>query len=687
MNEAYSERLEAASHVTDIADTWVKGNMVLNSARFQHWGMCPDGALGQVEWIWDSELGPPSASDMPNHKSAMLHSGQLGKQLDEAHRMGMIEYYDSKLHGPLSSFVHNIIPLGARVKPNGSVRMLVDPSLPGNNDRMQSLPCPLPTMESIFKHVKPNSVLGKRDLLNGFFHVILAPNARRNMGFRHPITQRIGRWVVLPQGTKQSPAYFCAVSNASAEIFNRIFKSRNIEALVIVYVDDYIIIADTHGDLIEAFHVMDEEAAQLGLVFNPDKDIGYSQALTSIEALGIIIDAPNQEMKLPEDKRKRYTEELLNFMHTYKDSSIAPRKTVESLVGKLLYTCRVCRWGYLFVQELLDQLYPAAGTRSANIELSDGLWWDLQFWETVLGSNDSKWLGIRKHMLGRKEIDINPADFTAELFTDASITHGAGGVLKDEVYSLMWPSHDKNEHIGTLELKALAVCLENWKHDLAQQTVLARMDNIQAVIAVNKGASRKPALRPILLQIALLGIEYNFEVKALHIKGELNPADAPSRGKRKPVSSDWTFTEFARFNHPPAEIDCCAAASGYNVQPGCTTWFSMVNPMQNNVNKLVGKVMWANAPFQQVESALDAIVAAWEQDPVNTQATVLVPEWTTANWYRKYLRRKRPVFRVLHRYPEGSVIFRWKNSTVPAPPTTFPILILRIGNRCTAQAN
>jgi hypothetical protein len=101
-------------------------------------------------------------------------------------------------------------------------------------------------------------------------------------------------------------------------------------------------------------------------------------------------------------------------------------------------------------------------------------------------------------MLGTKACDVDPKNFATQLFTDASISYGAGGVLRGEIYSHMWPSHPDTEHIGTLELKALALSLEHWKHDLAQQTVLARMDNVQAVAAVNKGASRKPALRPIL---------------------------------------------------------------------------------------------------------------------------------------------------------------------------------------------
>jgi hypothetical protein len=680
-DEVWQQHVEAATTVSVTNNKWLGGDMILNPDRFKSWGLSPAGAVGQVTWLWDDELGPPPASDMPNHKSALEHAVKLGLQLDEAAEMGMIEYHDPQVHGPQEQFAHNIIPLGARMKPSGAVRMLVDPSLPGINAHMRPLPCKLPTAEEIFKRVKPHSVLGKRDLLNGFFHLVLTPEARRYMAFRHPVTQKLARWVVLPQGTKQSPAFFCDVTNATTIIFNRIFEQQQIKAFVDVYVDDYIIDAENHIELVKAYDAMDEEAAKLGLTFNPDKDLGKDQPLTSIEVLGLIIDAPKQELRLPDDKRQRYLTELQTFSNTYKQETSAPRKTVESLVGKLLYACRVCRWGYLFLQATLDELYPPAVNPPKQISLTDAVWAELEFWEQVLDNDQGKWLGVRKHMIGRKEVDINPANFAQELFTDASINYGVGGVFGAEVYSQKWENDKHSEHIGTLELEALARCLHHWRHDLAQQTVLARMDNVQAVCAVNKGASRKPALRPILLRIALLGLEYGFELKAKHVKGVDNPADDPSRGRKKTTSCDWTFRHFAQFNNPPAQVDCCAAESGYNVQRGCTTWFSAARPVQDNTDALVGKVLWANPPFQQIGPILQTIVAAWQKDPINTVATVLVPEWPEASWYRQYLRRKRPVFRILHRFPAQSKLFFWKNSRIAAPPTKFPMLIIRLGSR------
>lgn len=683
--EVWTKTIERATEICVNGPHWIGSNgMVLNPERFKFWNEAPAGAMGPIQWIWKDQQAP-RPSFMQNHKSAMIHAKQLGKQLDEAEQMGMVEAYNPVHHGPdRTAFACNVIPLGARVKPSGAIRMLVDPSLPGINEAMRELPCTLPTTEQIFKLVKPTSVLGKRDLLNGFFHVTLHPDARKNMGYTHPVTGGLYRWIVLPQGTKQSPAIFCAVSEAACRIFNRRFTMESVKAVVVVYVDDYIIIADSHSDMVKAFQIMDEEAEHLGLQWNPKKDVGREAPVTELEVLGIIIDAPNQMLKLPQEKRAQYLKEVQNFLSSYRHKECAPVKVVERLAGKLLFACRVCRWGYLFTQEILDQVYPGLhgiSAKASQVQLTEGVWFEISFWEDILQTDTNSWSGIRKHMVGTREVDIDPSKFDLEVFTDASKTYGIGGILGHEVYSRKWDRPVSDEHIGALELEALQKCLQHWRHDLVQMKVIARMDNIQAVTAVNKGASRKPALRETLLKIASLGLEYGFEVKAVYIKGELNPADAPSRGKQPTTRQDWTFMHFTDFNNPPAEVDCCAAVSGYNVQPGCTVWYSAADPVQDHVRDIAGKVLWANAPFAELDSILDSIVAAWRIDPINTVATVVVPEWTTARWYRKYIRRKRPLFKLLHRYEIGSRVFRWKNSSCPANPIRFPILVLRLGNR------
>ena len=510
---------------------------------------------------------------------------------------------------PELEFVRNVLPLGAHVKPNGSVRMLVGPSLPGVNSAMADLPCRLPTIEHVMHMIEPGWVLGKRDLMHGFFHCVLDPEARKSMGFRHPVSGKLYRWVVLPQGTKQSPAIFCAVSEAAACIFTSIFASLGIECKVIVYVDDFILAAKNHMHLVAAFNAMDAEAGLLGLQFNPAKDAGKLFPLTRLEALGLEVDSVTLELHLPESKKDLYLQAIHTFHSNHSGAPRCPQVELEQLVGKLVFTCKVCRWGFIFIQGMLDALYPvmpgpAPPHPSRWVDLTEAVWSDLRFWQLALGVSYSKWGGIRRHMLGRKEWAINPTNFTAELFTDASGSWGVGGVFGLEVLSQKWEKDTKAIHIGALELEAVMLSLRHWKHDLYGQEVLVRCDNIQAVVAINKGASRKQPIRDLLLELALLGLEFNFNVKSLHVKGVDNPADAPSRGKSIKSAQDYTFVDFARFNTPPAEIDCCAAISGYNVHEGCDVWSSAANPVECNVSAMVGKALWATVPFANISAVL-----------------------------------------------------------------------------------
>jgi hypothetical protein len=542
---------------------------------------------------------------------------------------------------------------------------------------MATLPCALPSVEQIFMSVTSTSVLGKRDLDNGFFHVVLCSSARRHMGFTHPVTGQTARWVVLPQGTKQSPSIFCAVSEAAARIFNRALAKHKVRAVVHVYVDDFIFIADTPADMRSAFQITDSEGALLGLSWNPDKDVGRDGSTTSLVALGLLINAPALTLSLPDDKRSQYAAAVTQFCDDHRTHSTCPRKSLEQLVGKLAYACRVCRWGYLFLQAALDLLYPGFEQRTRRISTSDALWHDLHFWLEALDPACVTWIGIKQHMIQTREILVQSSDFTHQLYSDASKTYGVGGIAgPDAVFSQAWDVDVADMHIGTLELEAVYRNLCHWQEDLHGHAVLVWVDNIQAMTALNKGASRIPALRDILLRIALLGTRHNFEVRARYIPGPLNPADAPSRNKQ--ATQDFVFLDLARFNQPPAQVDCSCNNSLIPTLPNCD---SIASPtaVAEGVGGMVGKIIWATPPFSSLNCVMTAIVDAWGKAPNSTVATVVVPEWPTAIWYMRFIRRKQPLFRLLHRYPVGSLVFRFHGDQRPIA-CTHPILVLRLGS-------
>jgi hypothetical protein len=188
----------------------------LQPHRWHFWGVHLPAIDDGASWTFSTL---PPATAWPNHRSATVNSLDVHDQLDTLASEGLIEW----CVGPVAYFVNNFNPFGAVTKPDGTFRILVDPSITGVNDHMLRLPLTLPTVREALLLTSPGSILGKRDLSRGFYHVLLHPSARPYMGFRDPLTHRIGRWVCLPFGASQSPAIFCEITQAAAKIFNHLF--------------------------------------------------------------------------------------------------------------------------------------------------------------------------------------------------------------------------------------------------------------------------------------------------------------------------------------------------------------------------------------------------------------------------------------------------------------------------------
>ncbi len=591
---------------------------------------------------------------------------------------GLIEYCPAIT--PELAFVNNINPFAAVPKSDGTVRIIIDPTSTAVNSHMAPLDLRLPSVEFALGLTKPHSILGKRDLKSGFHHVVLAPESRRFMGFRHPSTGQIGRWVVLPFGAAQSPAIFCQITAESARIFNDALRMHNIRATVVVYVDDYLIIADSHADLQAAIFIMDSLGAALGLIWNLDKDV---LGATSLEFLGLNIDAARQQISLPDNKRQKYLAGVLDFISTYQHSASCPRKAVEKLTGQLAFAARSMRWGALFINGLYDAL--GAAQASTFVIPSELLWDDLAFWAQALGNRYSEWHGITKLITG--QVPIGPQGFHVQLYTDASGTYGWGATLLGQTVSGQWDASIRSLdlHIGWLELEAIYRGLVAFAPDLFQQRVLVLTDNTQALAALNRGTTRHPEGQAILHNIALLGLRFHFEVKARHVPGVDNPADAPSRGLTGTRVFDWTFRFFSEFASPVPTIDCCAAENGYNRQRTCTSWYSIMRPVQNHISDIAGNVLWANPPWAAIPEVLEALLMAFRLDSINTIATIVLPRLVTTRWYRRYFCGRTALFQILHTYPVGSQIYLKRcplGLAFPselAPPCQVEVMVVRLG--------
>lgn len=232
---------------------------------------------------------PTGTGDHPNHTSALAHRMVLGRQLSEAAAAGMIDWCHPEWR----------------------------------HRRLSATSCLWELLRS------PGARSGCWGLITRVPGGLGSPSVNDCMGMRHPVTERIGRWVVLPQGTSQSPAVFCEVTRALCRIFNRQFQEAGLSVEADVFVDDFVCVGDTHADMQAAFRIMDAAAdpdSGLGIVWNLDKVVGRDSPVTRMEALGLIIDAPSLTLHLPDSKRDRYLADLREFKARYSSLPTCPRK-------------------------------------------------------------------------------------------------------------------------------------------------------------------------------------------------------------------------------------------------------------------------------------------------------------------------------------------------------------------------
>ena len=120
--------------------------------------------------------------------------------------------------------------------------------------------------------------MAKFDLKDGFWHLPVAREDVDLLGFQHPQSGRYLRWLYLPFGVMPAPAIFQWV----AECIRSALRRRGLRA-VIVYIDDWLIVADSADELREAMRIFVEFVGPEGLGWgiNGRKTLGPAQALGS----------------------------------------------------------------------------------------------------------------------------------------------------------------------------------------------------------------------------------------------------------------------------------------------------------------------------------------------------------------------------------------------------------------------
>ncbi|PNW87911.1 hypothetical protein CHLRE_01g006766v5 [Chlamydomonas reinhardtii] len=505
---------------------------------------------------------------------------------------------------------------------------------------MAPLPCPLPTLSTILQDLPRGGALGKRDVASAFHHIILDPSARRYMAFRHPVTNAIQRWVVLPFGASQSPAIWVELATAACAIFQAECDCRGLNIKIHVYADDFMLLGATHADITAAFEVMDTLGAELGLEWKASKDVGRDQHLQQLDFLGMCFDTVRMEMRISPEKRARYASAAQDLLAA---AGVGPVSTTDllSVTGKLAFIAQACRWGPSFLQGLYDSVPPPSHRPSRRTTITTEGIDDLRFWCDLLDSSTSPWDGVRRCVVA--DLDVVLGEYQgpggAVVYTDASAA-GFGAVWEQAELQGGWQPDERGVHIAWLELKAIVRALQSWAPRLAGRRVLVRCDNTQAVAALNRGSTRVRDGRGLMRQVAALALQHDFQLRALHIAGVDNGrADRLSRQLAAAEEQNLSlvhsvYRQACRRARLEPEVDCCCDVLGLNRQPGCHTFFSPAASVLDHAEQLAGRAVWAFPPHSIAGEVLGLLAGLRD---TGTRALVLVPDWRDRGWYRVWL--------------------------------------------------
>ena len=89
-----------------------------------------------------------------------------------------------------------------------------------------------------------------------------------------------------------------------------------------------------------------------------------------------------------------------------------------------------------------------------------------------------------------------------------------GGVCKGYYFHTSFPDFivQQVHIIAHLELLAFIVALKAWPHLVSNTKLVACLNNMVAVLAINTGCSKDPFINAGLREIAFLSVLHNFEV-------------------------------------------------------------------------------------------------------------------------------------------------------------------------------
>lgn len=466
---------------------------------------------------------PPESTDQ-NHPSANQHLAQvqefINKEMSFNAILGPFE------EPPFAPWFRSSPVVTRPKKDSIERRVIVDLSYPegqGVNDGIDicdyfgtNITYTLPSLGDLIQRLQdlgPNALVWKADLARAYRQMRIDPLDTPLL--RIKVAGRYYVDLCLPFGCRTSSAACQRLSNAV------IYLHRKEGYFALAYLDDY---GGCEADLTSASNSYEsflQLASHLGLQLAEHKCV---PPCTDIDWLGYRVDTVQMSITIPTAKLEQAVAEC----DRWANRSVASKKMIQSLAGRLLYLTNCVRHARKFLVRILATLrgIPDGGwvTISPDFKL------DLAWFSNYAKSAN----GVYYYTPTRPEVEIQ---------CDSSLL-GGGGLAGKYCYEWKYPQTHRQrfKNIHQLEAVNLLVAYSTLAHLVAEPgcLIVISTDNISSSIALQTGRTKDIVFGNCARELWLLAAINNHIIEIRHKPGTLIPmADALSRKSHDPTKAAY----------------------------------------------------------------------------------------------------------------------------------------------------
>ena len=351
-------------------------------------------------------------------------------------------------------------PLGAAVKPDGSVRLVLDLSSP----RGASVNSGISREEfavrytfvdaavDIVRRLGRDAFMAKADIRHAFRLCPVRPADWPLLCYTW--AGRVYVDLRLPFGARSSPFIFTQFAEALHWIAVHVRGCLH----VLHYLDDYFLARASQAACARDLDAFQDLCRDLDVPLAPEKLVLLTRCL---RFLGITLDSSLQEIRLPPELAR-----LRACLPAWRTRQKCTKRELLLLIGVLSFACKVVRPGRIFLRRLID-LSMTVPALAHHISLTAAARADIAWWvEFLLSWN------------GRAFFPPPPVAAAALGFSTDASGVGLDAVFGQQWLYAAWPPAFRAYHINVLELFAVAVAVHCWGGEWRDAQILLHTDTI-----------------------------------------------------------------------------------------------------------------------------------------------------------------------------------------------------------------